>query len=74
MHTLSKSELSSREDAYLSRLPISIIQSWYQREGYIRSMADLIEKELQSFSRPEEVGLILALIYLTTCLDAFVVS
>ncbi|GFZ08555.1 ferrochelatase 1 [Actinidia rufa] len=39
-----------REDAYLSRLPISIIQSWYQREGYIRSMADLIEKELQSFS------------------------
>ncbi|XP_057466804.1 ferrochelatase-2, chloroplastic-like [Actinidia eriantha] len=44
-----------REDAYLSRLPISIIQSWYQREGYIRSMADLIEKELQSFSRPEEV-------------------
>ena len=71
---MSKSELSSREDAYLSRLPISIIQSWYQREGYIRSMADLIEKELQSFSRPEEVGLILALIYLTTCLGIFVVS
>ncbi|KAL6998095.1 lyase [Sarracenia purpurea var. burkii] len=44
-----------REDAYLSRLPVSIIQSWYQRKGYISSMADLIEKELQSFSRPEEV-------------------
>ncbi|KAE9446351.1 hypothetical protein C3L33_21757, partial [Rhododendron williamsianum] len=49
-----------REDAYLSRLPISIIQSWYQREGYIKSMAGLIEKELGSFSRPEEVGFILA--------------
>ncbi|XP_058189132.1 ferrochelatase-1, chloroplastic [Rhododendron vialii] len=44
-----------REDAYLSRLPVSIIQSWYQREGYIKSMAGLIEKELGSFSRPEEV-------------------
>ncbi|KAL7166437.1 hypothetical protein ACSBR2_037168 [Camellia fascicularis] len=44
-----------REDAYLSRMPVSIIQSWYQREGYIKSMADLIEKELESFSMPEEV-------------------
>ncbi|KAI7996351.1 hypothetical protein LOK49_LG10G01256 [Camellia lanceoleosa] len=44
-----------REDAYLSRMPVSIIQSWYQRKGYIKSMADLIEKELESFSTPEEV-------------------
>lgn len=44
-----------RDDSYLSRLPVSIIQSWYQREGYVKSMADLIEKELQSFSNPEEV-------------------
>lgn len=44
-----------REDAYLSRLPVSIINSWYQRKGYIRSMADLIEKELENFSKPEEV-------------------
>ncbi|CAL5422091.1 unnamed protein product [Camellia sinensis] len=44
-----------REDAYLSRMPVSIIQSWCQREGYIKSMADLIEKELESFSTPEEV-------------------
>ncbi|XP_059641363.1 ferrochelatase-2, chloroplastic-like [Cornus florida] len=44
-----------RDDAYLSRLPTSIIQSWYQREGYIKSMADLIEKELQIFSKLEEV-------------------
>ncbi|WCJ29571.1 ferrochelatase 1 [Euphorbia peplus] len=44
-----------REDAYLSRLPVSIIQSWYQREGYIKSMADLIGKELLQFTKPEEV-------------------
>lgn len=44
-----------REDAYLSKLPVSIIKSWYQREGYIKSMADLIEKELKTFLKPEEV-------------------
>ncbi|KAH1109857.1 hypothetical protein AAZX31_04G049500 [Glycine max] len=44
-----------REDAYLSKLPVSIINSWYQREGYIKSMANLIQKELQSFSEPKEV-------------------
>ncbi|XP_044464023.1 ferrochelatase-2, chloroplastic-like [Mangifera indica] len=44
-----------REDAYLSRLPVSIIRSWYQREGYVKSMADLIQKELDKFSKPDEV-------------------
>ncbi|XP_042387951.1 ferrochelatase-1, chloroplastic-like [Zingiber officinale] len=44
-----------REDAYFARLPISIIESWYHREGYIKSMADSIEKKLQRFSKPEEV-------------------
>ncbi|XVE53919.1 hypothetical protein DITRI_Ditri03aG0040500 [Diplodiscus trichospermus] len=44
-----------REDAYLSTLPVSVILSWYQRQGYIRSMADLIEKELGRFAKPEEV-------------------
>ncbi|XP_047967650.1 ferrochelatase-2, chloroplastic [Salvia hispanica] len=44
-----------RNDAHLSRLPVAVIQSWYQRQGYIRSMADLIEGELQNFSNPEEV-------------------
>ncbi|KAF9614040.1 hypothetical protein IFM89_014840 [Coptis chinensis] len=43
------------EDSYLSRLPVSIIKSWYQRQGYINSMANLIEKELQSFAKPKEV-------------------
>ncbi|XP_042377284.1 ferrochelatase-1, chloroplastic-like isoform X1 [Zingiber officinale] len=44
-----------REDDYFSRLPISIIESWYQREGYIKSMSELIEIELQKFTKPEEV-------------------
>ncbi|CAL1368263.1 unnamed protein product [Linum trigynum] len=44
-----------REDAYLSRLPVSVIESWYQRQGYVKSMADLIERELQKFSKPDEV-------------------
>ncbi|KAE8680927.1 Ferrochelatase-2 [Hibiscus syriacus] len=43
-----------KEDAYLSRLPVCVIRSWYQRQGYIQSMADLIEKELGQFAKPEE--------------------
>ncbi|KAL3655697.1 hypothetical protein CASFOL_000093 [Castilleja foliolosa] len=43
-----------RNDAHLSRVPVAIIQSWYQREGYIKSMADLMEKELQIFPNPDE--------------------
>ncbi|CAH9120098.1 unnamed protein product [Cuscuta epithymum] len=41
-------------DPYLSRLPVAIIQSWYQRQGYITSMADLIEKEVKKFPQPDE--------------------
>ncbi|KAH7681683.1 Ferrochelatase protein [Dioscorea alata] len=44
-----------REDAHFAQLPISIIESWYQREGYIKSMADLIENELSNFANPQEV-------------------
>ncbi|KAF7058498.1 hypothetical protein CFC21_065546 [Triticum aestivum] len=44
-----------KEDQYFAGLPISIIESWYQREGYVKSMADLIEKELSVFTNPEEV-------------------
>lgn len=44
-----------REDKILSTLPVAIIQSWYQRQGYLNSMADLIQKELQSFASPHHV-------------------
>ncbi|XP_031488336.1 ferrochelatase-2, chloroplastic [Nymphaea colorata] len=43
-----------RQDEYLATLPVTIIESWYQREGYVNSMASLIEKELQAFANPEE--------------------
>jgi ferrochelatase len=33
----------------------TVIPSWYQREGYIKSMTNLIEKELEKFDRPEQV-------------------
>lgn len=33
----------------------TVIPSWYQREGYIKAMANLIEKELQKFENPEKV-------------------
>ncbi|KAJ4748533.1 Ferrochelatase [Rhynchospora pubera] len=44
-----------REDGYFEGLPISIIESWYQRDGYIKSMADLIQRELLSFPNSDEV-------------------
>lgn len=44
-----------REDEYLVNMQHTVIPSWYQREGYIKAMSDLIEKELKSFDNPEKV-------------------
>ncbi|XP_068647917.1 ferrochelatase-2, chloroplastic-like isoform X2 [Aristolochia californica] len=44
-----------KEDEYLVNMQHTVIPSWYQREGYIKAMADLTEKELQKFDFPEEV-------------------
>ncbi|CAL9131765.1 unnamed protein product [Musa textilis] len=44
-----------REDEYLVNMQHTVIPSWYQREGYIKAMADLIEKEVQKFESPEKV-------------------
>ena len=44
-----------REDEYLVNMQHTVIPSWYQREGYIKAMANLIEKELKSFDSPDEV-------------------
>ncbi|KAB1208921.1 Ferrochelatase-2, chloroplastic [Morella rubra] len=44
-----------REDEYLVNMQHTVIPSWYQREGYIKAMADLIEKELRNFDCPEQV-------------------
>ncbi|EOX94121.1 Ferrochelatase 2 isoform 2 [Theobroma cacao] len=43
-----------RDDEYLVNMRHTVIPSWYQREGYIKSMANLIEKELQKFDLPEK--------------------
>ncbi|OWM69453.1 hypothetical protein CDL15_Pgr013914 [Punica granatum] len=44
-----------REDEYLVNMQHTIIPSWYQREGYIKAMANLIEQELKTFDNPEKV-------------------
>ncbi|XP_057971248.1 ferrochelatase-2, chloroplastic isoform X3 [Malania oleifera] len=44
-----------REDEYLVNMQHTVIPSWYQREGYIKAMADLIQKELENFDCPKEV-------------------
>nr|GMC93130.1 ferrochelatase-2, chloroplastic [Ipomoea batatas] len=44
-----------REDEYLVNMQHTVIPSWYQREGYIKAMADLIQKELENFEYPREV-------------------
>lgn len=44
-----------REDEYLVKMQHTVIPSWYQREGYINAMANLIEKEMKGFDCPEKV-------------------
>uniref|UniRef100_A0A7I4D2S5 Ferrochelatase n=1 Tax=Physcomitrium patens TaxID=3218 RepID=A0A7I4D2S5_PHYPA len=44
-----------REDEYLVNMQHTVIPSWYNRNGYVQSMATLIEKELTKFSNPDEV-------------------
>lgn len=44
-----------REDEYLVNMQHTVIPSWYQREGYIKAMGDLIEQELGKFDCPEKV-------------------
>uniref|UniRef100_A0A0D9WVJ1 Ferrochelatase n=1 Tax=Leersia perrieri TaxID=77586 RepID=A0A0D9WVJ1_9ORYZ len=44
-----------REDEYLVNMQHTVIPSWYQREGYIKAMATLIEKELSTFPEPQKV-------------------
>ncbi|KAJ4790404.1 Ferrochelatase [Rhynchospora pubera] len=44
-----------REDEYLVNMQHTVIPSWYQREGYIKAMATLIENELSKFAFPQQV-------------------
>lgn len=44
-----------REDEYLVNMQHTVIPSWYQREGYIKAMANLTEEKLKEFEHSEEV-------------------
>lgn len=44
-----------REDEYLVNMQHTVIPSWYQREGYIKAMANLIQSELGKFDSPSKV-------------------
>lgn len=44
-----------KEDESLQGVRHVVIPSWYQRPGYVRSMADLIANELDNFARPDTV-------------------
>lgn len=66
-----------REDEYLVNMQHTVIPSWYQREGYIKAMADLIQTELANFDCPEEVMMMVEIymlhsFYFNTCSSWFV--
>ena len=42
------------EDKELKAIDYTLIPSWYDRPGYLQSMADLIAKELDKFSDPDK--------------------
>ncbi len=42
------------EDAVLKEIDYTLIPSWYDHPGYLQSMADLIEQELNKFPNPDE--------------------
>lgn len=56
-----------RQDEYLVNMQHTVIPSWYNRNGYVQSMATLIEKELAKFEKPDEVGLELSF----SCIHSF---
>jgi hypothetical protein len=60
--------VGGREDEYLVNMQHTVIPSWYQREGYVQAMANLIEKEVYKFENPEEVCFDIALYFI---LDSF---
>lgn len=44
-----------QEDPALQTIDYTVIPSWYERQGYLKAMADLIAKELDRFANPNEV-------------------
>ncbi|KAI5075213.1 hypothetical protein GOP47_0009289 [Adiantum capillus-veneris] len=58
-------QASARKDQYLASLQHSMIPLWYQREGYVQAMADLVGKELDTFKETNEIC-VLVIDYLRT--------
>jgi ferrochelatase len=44
-----------KEDEDLRKIHYTLIPSWYDHPEYLKAMVDLIEQELNKFSRPEQV-------------------
>eukprot|EP01025_Chloroclados_australasicus_P039311 TRINITY_DN4062_c0_g4_i1.p1 TRINITY_DN4062_c0_g4~~TRINITY_DN4062_c0_g4_i1.p1 ORF type:complete len:477 (-),score=39.53 TRINITY_DN4062_c0_g4_i1:265-1695(-) len=44
-----------KEDPILASLEHTVIPSWYQRPGYVKAMADLIQQELVKFQNQDKV-------------------
>ena len=42
------------EDPKLDKIEYTVIPSWYKQSGYLQSMAQLIEQELQQFDNPNQ--------------------
>jgi len=42
------------EDPELKEIDYTIVPSWYKNPGYLRSMADLIDRELEKFPNPNK--------------------
>lgn len=43
------------EDPKLDKIEYTVIPSWYKQPGYLQSMAQLIDQELQQFDNPDQV-------------------
>jgi ferrochelatase len=43
------------EDSSLQQIDYTVIQSWYDRPGYLEAMAQLIAQELDQFPNPDQV-------------------
>ncbi len=44
-----------KQDKQLQQIERIVVRSWYDRPGYLKAMAELIETKLQSFANPEQV-------------------
>jgi ferrochelatase len=44
-----------KSDSHLQKIEYTLIPSWYDHQGYLAAMSDLIKQELQQFENPDQV-------------------